>query len=92
MLMMLAAADLGIGTCHSSVQDQELARKILGFPEGHFLAYLVSLGYPADGPLRPLKRLNRRRSTTSCTAALVTLPSGTLAPSTVPTAGTALVR
>ena len=60
MLMMLAGADLGIGTCHSSVQDQELARKILGFPEGHFLAYLVSLGYPADGPLRPLKRLNRR--------------------------------
>ena len=24
------------------------------------LAYLVSLGYPADGPLRPLERLNRR--------------------------------
>jgi len=60
MLMMLAAADLGIGTCHSSVQDQELARKILGFPEDHFLAYLLSLGYPADGPLQPLKRLNRR--------------------------------
>jgi nitroreductase len=60
MLMMLAAADLGIGTCHSSVQDQELARKILGFPEDHLLAYLLSLGYPADGPLRPLKRLNRR--------------------------------
>ena len=60
MLMMLAAADLGIGTCHSSVQDQELARKILGFPQSHFLAYLVSLGYPADGPLRPLTRLNRR--------------------------------
>src|SRR5262249_43055761 len=49
MLMMLAAADLGIGTCHSSVQDQELAREILGFPEEYFLAYLLSLGYPADG-------------------------------------------
>jgi nitroreductase len=60
MLMMLAAADLGIGTCHSSVQDQVLAREILGFPEGYFLAYLLSLGYPADGPLRPLTRLNRR--------------------------------
>jgi nitroreductase len=60
MLMMLAAADLGVGTCHSSVQDQELARKILGFPEDRFLAYLLSLGYPADGPLRPLQRLNRR--------------------------------
>jgi nitroreductase len=60
MLMMLAAVDLGIGSCHSSVQDQELARTILGFPKDHFLAYLVSLGYPADGPLRPLNRLNRR--------------------------------
>jgi nitroreductase len=60
MLMMIAAADLGIGTCHSSVQDQELARKVLGFPEDHFLAYLLSVGYPADGPLRPLRQLNRR--------------------------------
>jgi nitroreductase len=60
MLIMLAAADLGIGSCHSSVHDQELARTILGLPEDHFLAYLVSLGYPADGPLRPLRRLNRR--------------------------------
>jgi nitroreductase len=60
MLMMLAAADLGIGSCHSSVQDQDLARTILGLPEDRFLAYLVSLGYPVDGPLRPLTRLNRR--------------------------------
>jgi nitroreductase len=60
MLMMIAAADIGIGSCHSSVQDQELARKVLGFPEDHFLAYLLSVGYPADGPLRPLKQLNRR--------------------------------
>jgi nitroreductase len=42
------------------VQDQELARTILGFPQDRFLAYLISLGYPADGPLRPLTRLNRR--------------------------------
>ena len=48
------------GSCHSSVQDQGLARKIIGFLEDHFLAYLLSLGYPADAPLRPLRRLNRR--------------------------------
>jgi nitroreductase len=60
MLMMLAAADLGIGSCHSSVQDQALARKSIGVPDDHFLAYLLSLGYPAEGPLRPLRRLNRR--------------------------------
>ena len=60
MSMMLAAADQGIGTCHTAVSDQELARKILGFPSDRFCAYLFSLGYPADRPLAPLQRPNRR--------------------------------
>ena len=30
---MLAAADLGIGSAHAGVGDQELARRLLGFPE-----------------------------------------------------------
>jgi nitroreductase len=60
MAMMLAAADLGIGTGHASVQDQELARRILGHPEDRFAVVLFGLGYPADGPLRPLRRINRR--------------------------------
>ena len=34
LAMMLAAADLGIGSGHSSVGDQDAARRILGFPEG----------------------------------------------------------
>jgi nitroreductase len=60
MSMMLAAADLGIGSCHSSVGDQEQARKVLGFPDDRFCAYLVAFGYPADRPLAPIKRPNRR--------------------------------
>lgn len=60
MAMMIAAADLGIGTGHSSVHDQELARRILGFPEDRFCAYLVSVGYPAERPLDPGWRPNRR--------------------------------
>ena len=60
MAMMLAAADRGIGSGHSSVHDQELARRILGFPEDRFCAYLVSVGYPADRPLDPGWRPNRR--------------------------------
>jgi nitroreductase len=60
MAMMIAAADLGIGTGHSSVEDQELARGLLGFPEDRFAAYLFSLGYPVDRPLAPLRRPNRR--------------------------------
>ena len=58
--MMLAAADLGIGTAHASVSDQDLARRILGFPEDRFCSNLISVGYPADEPLRPLRTLNRR--------------------------------
>ena len=58
--MMITAADLGIGSGHSAVRDQEQAQKVLGFPEGYFAAYMVGLGYPADRPLRPLERPERR--------------------------------
>jgi nitroreductase len=60
MSIMLAAADLGVGSGHSSVADQEQARKVLGFPEDRFCAYLIGLGYPADRPLVPIRRPNRR--------------------------------
>ncbi len=58
--MMIAAADLGIGSAHAVVRDQQLARSILGFPEGFYAAYFISLGYPADRPLTPIKQLTRR--------------------------------
>jgi nitroreductase len=60
MSIMLAAADLGIGSAHAGVHDQELARRLLGFPEDRFCALLVSLGYPADRPLAPIERPDRR--------------------------------
>ena len=60
MSIMVAAADLGIGSAHSAVSDQELARRLLGFPEDHFCAWLITLGVPADRPLRPITRPNRR--------------------------------
>jgi nitroreductase len=42
------------------VADQELARRLLGFPEDRFCAYLIAFGYPADRPLRPIRNPNRR--------------------------------
>jgi nitroreductase len=60
MAMLIAAADLGIGTGHSAVEDQGLAREVLGFPEDRYAAYLIDLGYPADRPLKPIKRPTRR--------------------------------
>jgi nitroreductase len=59
--MMIAAADLGIGTGHSSVGDQDSARKILGVPADHDVAFLLGVGYPADRPLRPIAAPSRRR-------------------------------
>ena len=58
--IMLTAADLGIGSGHAAVVDQEQAQRVLGFPDGRFCVYLVALGYPADRPLRPIKRPDRR--------------------------------
>ena len=60
MSIMLAAADLGIGSAHAGAHDQELARRLLDVPEDRFCAVLVTLGVPADRPLTPIQRPNRR--------------------------------
>ena len=58
--MPVAAADLGVGTGHAAAADQDQAPAVLGFPQGRFLAYLLSVGYPSDKPLAVIERLNRR--------------------------------
>lgn len=58
--MMIAAADLRIGSGHAAVADQNRAREILGHPEDRFCAHLIPLGYPATRPLFPIRRPNRR--------------------------------
>lgn len=60
MSLMLAAADLGIGSAHAAVGDQEMARRILGTPRDRRCAYLIAFGYPADRPLAPIDRPDRR--------------------------------
>jgi nitroreductase len=60
MSIMLAAADLGVATGHTSVADQDLARELLGFPADRRCAYLIALGHPADRPLRPITKPDRR--------------------------------
>jgi nitroreductase len=60
MSIMVAAADLGIGSAHAAVSDQELARRLLGFPGDRFCAWLITLGVPADRPLTPIDRPDRR--------------------------------
>lgn len=60
MSIMLAAADLGIGSGHALVQDHVMAARILDLPEDRICLWLVALGYPADRPLRPIANPDRR--------------------------------
>lgn len=60
MSMMLAAAGLRIGSGHAGVDDQDLARKVLGLPADKFCPFLVAFGYPADRALQLIRRPQRR--------------------------------
>jgi nitroreductase len=60
--MLLAAWELGVGSCPATVYDEPRARGILGYPDDRFCGYILSFGYPADpGELtRPPKAGGRR--------------------------------
>jgi nitroreductase len=45
---MLAAWELGIGSCHASVYDEPAVRKLLDYPPGMTCDLVVSFGYPED--------------------------------------------
>jgi nitroreductase len=56
--MTLVAWELGIGSAPATVYDQDLARRLLGYPAGRHCDFLLSFGYPADttkltAPLKP---------------------------------------
>src|SRR4051812_47286864 len=54
VLTMITVTDLGIGSGHSAVRDQEQGQRVLGFPDHFFASYMIGFGYPADRPLRPV--------------------------------------
>lgn len=60
--MMLAAWELGVGSCPATVYEQPVARDVLGFPEDRFCGWILSFGYPAnsDDLTRPPKRGGRK--------------------------------
>jgi nitroreductase len=53
--LILAAADLGLGTCWVAAFNPTAAREVLGLPDGVEPIAFTPLGYPADEP-RPKKR------------------------------------
>jgi nitroreductase len=61
--LILAATDLGLGTCWIAAFDPAAAREVLGLPEGVEPIVFTPLGYPAGQPpakeRRPLSDLVR---------------------------------
>ena len=53
--LILAAADLGLGTCWIGAFDPAAAREVLGLPQEVEPIAFTPVGYPADKP-RPKKR------------------------------------
>jgi nitroreductase len=53
--LILAAADLGLGTCWVGAFDPAAAREVLGLPDDVEPIAFTPLGYPADQP-KPKKR------------------------------------
>ena len=57
---VLAAAEIGLGTCWIGWFDRRRARRLLGVPAGVDLVALIALGWPADAP-RPVPRTKGRK-------------------------------
>ena len=59
---LLAAWELGVGSCPATVYEQDAAREILGYPQDRFCGYILSFGYPKDPEelTRPPKAGGRR--------------------------------
>lgn len=48
--LMVAAWAEGIASCPASMHDADGAAAVLGLPEGHVVANVIALGYPAETP------------------------------------------
>ncbi len=53
--MQLAATALGVGSCVTTLQNEGLAREVLGVPDTLTCRWSITFGYSAEGerPLRP---------------------------------------
>jgi len=60
--MMLAAWELGVGSCPATVYEQAVARDVLGLPDDRWCGWILSFGYPADRDdlTRPPKKGGRK--------------------------------
>jgi len=57
MCLLLEAYDLGLGACWNGAFDDDLARDILDLEEHMLPIALLSIGWPAEEPTAPPKRI-----------------------------------
>jgi len=55
--ILLAATELGLGTCVTGMIDMEKIRDILNIPDKYFIPYVIPVGYPDETPA-PTPRKN----------------------------------
>lgn len=59
--MMVAAWDLGVGTCPNTPRDSDAIHRALAVPDGVKVVTIISLGYPAEGEPRPRRNARPKR-------------------------------
>ncbi len=59
--MVLAATELGLGTCWIAAFDPKAAREVLDLPEGVEPCLVTPLGYPADQPAESFRASKERK-------------------------------
>jgi nitroreductase len=59
---VLAATELGLGTCWIGWFNRRQARALLGVPAGVDVLALIAIGWPAAGPIHPVARPHGRKS------------------------------
>ena len=56
MVMMLKAAELGLGTLVMGIRDADALRSALNIPETESVVAVISIGYPDIDPDRPKRK------------------------------------
>lgn len=55
-ILVLKAAELGLGSLIMGIRDGEKLREILSIPESETVVSVIAVGYPDESPARPKRR------------------------------------
>lgn len=55
-ILLLKAAELGLGSLVMGIRDGEKLREVLEIPESEIVVSVIAVSYPAEAPARPKRR------------------------------------